>query len=99
MVSNEFVTDFLVRANLDWFWLKNDFFSEQCRLITNDSSFRNNQIIETVTRINIDTDTIVKLIRSLDPNKAYGCDGILIRTLKLCATSIHNLYIFFLIIV
>ena len=87
-VNNEFVTDFLEKANLF-----NDFFREQCRPITNDSSLPNNQILETVTRlsdINIDTDTIIKLIRSLDPNKTHGCDGISIPVLKLCATSISK---------
>ena len=73
--------------------LFNDFFREQCRPITNGSSLPNNQTIETITRrsdITIDTDTIIKLIRSLDPKKAHGCDGISIRMLKLCATSISK---------
>ena len=73
--------------------LFNDFFKEQCRPNTNGSSLPNNQTIEIVNRlsdINIDTDTIIKLIRSLDPNKAHGCDGISIRMLKLCATSISK---------
>ena len=53
----------------------------------------NKPTIETVTRlsdINIDTDTIIKLVRSLDPNKAHGFDGISKRMLKLCATSISK---------
>ena len=65
LVNNEFVIDFLVKANLF-----NNFFREQCRPITNDSSLSNNQTTETVTRlsdITIDTDTI-KFILSLDPN-------------------------------
>ena len=73
--------------------LFNDFFREQCRPITNDSSLPNNQTIETVTRIsdiNISTDTIIKLICSLDPNKAHGFDGISIRMLKFCLTSISK---------
>ena len=88
LVNNEFVIDFLVKANLF-----NDFCREQCRPIKNDSSLPNNQAFETVTKLsdfNIDTDTIFKLIRSLDPNKAHGCDGISIRMLKLCATSISK---------
>ena len=88
LVNNEFVTDFLVKANLF-----NDFFREQCRPIANDSSLPNNQTIETVARlsdINIDTGTIIKVIRSLDPNKAHGCDGISIRMVKLCAASISK---------
>ena len=74
-------------------------FREQCRPNTNDSSLLNNQTIETTTRlsdINIDTDTIIKLIHSMDPNKAHGCDGISIRMLKLSATSVSkSLHIFF----
>ena len=88
LVNNEFVTGFLVKANLF-----NDFFREQCRPITNDSSLPNNQTIETVTRlsdINISTDTIIKLVCSLDPNKAHGFDGISIRMLKFCLTSISK---------
>ena len=59
----------------------------------NDSSLPKNQITETVTRlsyINIDTDTFIKLIRLLDPNRAHGCDGILIHMLKLCSPSISK---------
>ena len=45
---------------------------------------------------NIDTDTVTKVICSLDPNKAHGCRGISIRLLKLCAMSISKpLYIIF----
>ena len=60
LVNNDFVTDFLNKANLF-----NNFFREQCRPITNDSSLPNNPTIETVARfldINIDTDIIIKLI-------------------------------------
>ena len=86
LVNNEFVTDFFVKANLF-----NEFFREQSRPISNCSSLPINQTIETLTRpsdITIVTDTTIKLIHSLNPNKAYGCDGISIRMLKLCATSI-----------
>ena len=88
LVNNKFVTDFLVKANLF-----NYFFREQCRPITNDSSFPNNQTIETVAKlsdINVAADNIIKRIHSLDPNKAYGCDGISIPMLKLCATTIST---------
>ena len=71
----------------------NDFFREQCWHITNGSSLPNNQTIETVARlsdINVDTDTIVKLIRPLDPNKALRSDGISVRMLRLSTTSISK---------
>ena len=57
----------------------NDFFREQCRPIANDSCLPSNYTIETITRlsdINIDTDTIIKFIRSLNSNEAHYCDGI-----------------------
>ena len=34
------------------------------------------------------TDGIVRIIKSLDPNKAHGHNEISIRMIKLCATSI-----------
>ena len=93
LVNNEFVTKFLVQANL-----VNYLFRERCRPITNDSFFPDNQIIETVSRFsdfNIDTGNIIKLIRSLNPNKAHGCDGISIVMFNLCTTSISKpLHIF-----
>ena len=86
LVNNEFVTDFLVKTNL---------FNEQCRPITNDISLPNNQTIETGTRLsdnNIDTDIIIQLIRSLDPNKAHSCDGISIRTTQKMKFSIEDFF-------
>ena len=78
----------LVKTNLF-----NELFIEQCRRIANDSSFPNNQTTETVARIsgiNIDTDIIIKLIATVDPNKAHGWDGMSICMLKLCAIVISN---------
>ena len=80
---------FLVKANLF-----NGFFRVQCKPITNGSSLPNNQIFETVARLsdfNIGTDTIIQLLRLLDPNKPQDCDGMSIRMLKLCPTSISKL--------
>ena len=88
LVNYEFVTYYLDKANVC-----NDFFREQFRPITKDSSLLKNEIFETVTRLsdfNIDTDTIVKLRLSLGPNKACCCDGISIRMLSLCATAISK---------
>ena len=93
LVNNKFVTDFLAKANLF-----NDFFRKQCRPITNESSFPNNQTIETISRladINIDTNTIIKFIRSLDPNKARGCDGISVCMSKCTASISKPLHVLF----
>ena len=69
-------------------------FSENNVDLSRMTALLNIQAIETVTRlsnINVDTDTIIKLIHSLNPTKAHGCDGISIGMLKLCATSISKL--------
>ena len=87
-MHNEFVTEFLDKANLF-----NDDFREQHRPVSNDISLLNNQNFGTVIRLSdfkIDTDTIINLIVSLDPNKSHSCDGISILSLKLCATSNSN---------
>ena len=78
LVNNECATDLLVTANLF-----NDLFREQCTPITNDGSLPNKHF-------NINTNAIIQLIRLVDPNKAYGCDGISICMLKLYATSISK---------
>ena len=95
LVNNEIVTDLLDKANMF-----SDFFREQCRPITSDSTLpsnqmcgtvTNNQMFGTVTRLSnfyIDTDTIIKLIHALDPNKAYRCNGFLIGMIKLCTMSV-----------
>ena len=84
--DNQLVTDFLTKANLF-----NTFFNQQCSLINNDSSIPSFQSFLTDERLsNVDfgTDDILKIIHNLDPNKAHGHDGISIRMVKLCATSL-----------
>ena len=86
LVGNQLVTDFLVKANLF-----NDYFSQQCTTVDNDSSIPPNTTFATeqkLSTLEFCTDDIVKIIKSLDPNKAHGHDEISIRMLKLCATSI-----------
>ena len=88
LVKDQLVTNFLEKANLF-----NGFFTQQCNTIENDSTLPNDLGFETTERIssfNISKDEITKIIRSLDPNKAHGHDGISIRMLKLCASSISK---------
>ena len=82
------MTNFLEKANLF-----NEFFTQQCNTIENDSTLPDALIFETTERISsfdISKDEVTKIIRSLDPNKAHGHDGISIRILKLCASSISK---------
>ena len=76
----------MVKAN--WF---NNYFSQQRTTVDNDSSIPPNITFATeqkLSTLEFCTDDIVKIIKSLDPNKAHGHDEISIRTIKLCATSI-----------
>ena len=70
--------------------LFNDFFSNQCKLIVN-TSVLPDLVYLTEKRINniaiSDTD-ILSIIRSLNPNKAAGSDGISGQMLLLCDKSV-----------
>ena len=94
MVNGQLVINFLEKANSF-----NEFFTEQFNTIENDSTPPNNLVFEAAERISsfdIPKDEITKIIRSLDPNMAHGYDGISIRMLKLCASSISKpLFVFF----
>ena len=86
LVGNQLVTDVLVKANLF-----NDYFSQQFTTVDNDSSIPPNITFSTEQKLStfeFCTDNIVKIIKSLDPNKAHGHDEISVRMIKLCATSI-----------
>ena len=88
LVKDELVTKVLEKANLF-----NEFFTQQGNTIENGSTLPNNLVFETTERISsfdISKDEITKIIRSFDPNKAHGHDGIYIRMLKLCASSISK---------
>ena len=88
LFNDQLVTNFSEKTNLF-----NEFFTQQCNTIENDSTVPNDLVFETTERISafdISKDEITKIIRSLDPNKAHGHDGISIRMLKLCASSISK---------
>ena len=74
MVYDRLMTNFLEKANLF-----NEFFTQQCDKIENDSNLPNDLVFETTERIlsfDVSKDEITKIIRTLDPNKAHGHDGI-----------------------
>ena len=86
LVENQLVTDFLVKANLF-----NDYFSQQCTTVDNDSSIPPNITFaadQKQSTFEFCTDDIIKIIKSLDPNKAHRHDKISIQMIKLCASSI-----------
>ena len=88
MVKGQLVTNVLEKANLF-----NEFFTQKWNTIENDSTLLNHLVFETTERtssFDISKDEIIKIIRSLDPDKAHEHDGISIRMLKLCASSISK---------
>ena len=94
LVNDNFITNFLEKAN--WF---NEFFSKQCQPLQNNSTLPKSNTHHTENRLNgitFDNEKLLKIIQSLDANKAHGYDGISIRMLKLGSPSIIKpLYIIF----
>ena len=85
LVGNQLVTDILVKTNLF-----NDYFNQQCTTVDNDSSIPTNITFATEQKLStfeFSTDDIVKIIKSLDPNKAHGHNKASNRMIKLCVTS------------
>ena len=81
LVDNKLVTDFLDKANLF-----NNFFAKQCTPISNGSTIPvciNFETRERRSSLEFCADDIVKIIRSLDQNKAHGHDEISMRMIKL----------------
>ena len=90
LVNDKFVTNFLEKANLF-----NKFFSKQCQPLQNNSTLRKSNTYHTENRLNdiiFDNEKLLKIIQSLDANKAHGYDGISIRILKLSSPTIIKPY-------
>ena len=82
---NVFILNCREKANIF-----NEFFSKQCKLITNNSvlptfNFLTNNRID---KISIHSSEIISLIRNLNINKASGADGISGQMLRLCDYSV-----------
>ena len=78
--QGKYVTDFKKKAELF-----NSFFAKQCSIIQSSSKRRltlNKKTENSISSITFNCNDIATIIRSLDPNKAYGYDMISIRMLK-----------------
>ena len=85
LLGNTIILDFSEKAKIF-----NEFFSQQCTLIANNSVLPPFEFV-TDKRINdivIPNHEILKLIRHLNPNKASGSDGISGHMLLLCDDSV-----------
>ena len=89
LIENKLETDFLKKAN--YF---NKFFASKCTPLSNSSSLPSSLDLETearLTSINFSDNDILKIIRSLDINKAHGHDDISVRMVKICNDFIKKL--------
>ena len=80
-----FVTNFQTKADIF-----NELFVQQCSLNQNNSVlprsfFRYNTVLE---NIEIDPSKVLKIVRSLDSNKAHGWDSLSISMIKICDAEI-----------
>ena len=86
LVNDNFITNFLEKANLF-----NEFFSKQCQPLQNNSTLPKSNTCHTENRLNdiiFDNEKLLKIIQSLDANKAHEYDGISMRMLKISSPSI-----------
>ena len=85
-INNKLEPDFKLKANFF-----NKFFADKCTPIQNNSVIPNFIECESMNRLtstSFNDESILKIIRALDVNKAHGHDDISIRMIKLCDKSI-----------
>ena len=85
-INNKLEPDFKIKANFF-----NKFFADKCTPIQNNSfipNFIECKSTNRLTSIVFNDESILKIIRALDVNKAHGHDDISIRMIKLCDKSI-----------
>ena len=86
LVNNKLISNFKEKANHF-----NAFFASQCTPVFNDSALpsTNNSVSNvSLSSIQFKDQDILKIIRSLNYNKANGYDDMSIRLLKICDSSI-----------
>ena len=94
LFNGVFVTDFQQKANI-----LNSFFAKQCTLVSNNSVLSSEftyMTEERIQSITLSESDFIKIIKSLDVNKAHGDDNILVRMIKFCTNSVaHPLTLIF----
>ena len=85
LVDDKMVSDFCKKANIF-----NNFFASICTPIDNTSclpsfSYKTGSRIKS---FQVTENDILAIIKSLDPNKAHGCDNISIKMIKICGQSL-----------
>ena len=86
IINNNIVSN--IKQKADYF---NDFFAQQCTPLNNDSKIPDRvhrKYTYTISSVNFTNEDILKIIRSLNPNKAHGFDDISIRMIQICDTVV-----------
>ena len=83
MENDIFVLDFTTKAQIF-----NDYFILQCTTIDTGSQVPNIVTSNVPTWTHISDEKILKIIRSLNPNKAHGWDEILVRMIKISGDAL-----------
>ena len=78
--NNTFISDFTAEAEIF-----DDYFLLQCIVIDTGSAFPNDVPfhLPPLTTFHISDETILRIIRSLNPNKAHGWDNVSVRMIKI----------------
>ena len=94
LFNGAFVTDFEEKAKIF-----NSFFAKQCTLVSNSGAlpseftYMTEKCIQSITFSESD---LIKIIKTLDVNKAHGHDNILVRMIKFCTNPVaHPLTLIF----
>ena len=85
LVDSKLVSDFRKKANIF-----NNFFASICTPIDNTSclpsfSYKTGSRIKS---FHVTENDVLAIIKTLDPNKAHGCDNISIKIIKICSQSL-----------
>ena len=86
IIDNKVIIKFREKANF-----VNNFFASQCMSIVNDSILPSKVMYRTENRlsaISFKDEDVMKIIKSLDINKAHGHDNISIRLLQNCGAEV-----------
>ena len=86
IIDNKFITNFIEKTNAF-----NNFFASQCMSIVNDSILSFTSMYRTENRlstISFKDEGVLKIIKSLNINKARGHDDISIRLLQICGAEV-----------
>ena len=86
LINNELISDFKMKAHHF-----NSFFASHCFPLDNNSKVAGSQIYITDSKLSslqFEDNSIIKILRSPDTNKAHWLDNISIRILKICELPI-----------